>query len=673
MCSSVIRNTVIRNTVLRSRATRSTVTTRRVRRSFVAVAVAILAAVVAPSGVAAASSTSTTPSAGAVEPMSTNVLSGQPPVLDPATPPPASGEATAEQQRTERLVTPAQRARTSWEGHRRPAKLIILRPRVVDIVTNGLLTQRAVRMGGVLSLAQLDRYLPSTWLTIEGGVARLSAAIVLTAGVALDVGGDVTTLQLAGGATAPEAASIYTGGGRLSVHGVIVTSAELVSQQPVPAGAGRPFIVVAPGGRLDTIDVTFSDLGTPVDDPEERAGVVFGKGSSGSLVRTSLLRNSTGLKLDGSVDVHLDDVTIGESATDGLVLRGDRGTTMIGVRTERNAVNGVLVTGPSTDRPVTGLTTTGNGEYGVAVVGQIAPQIRGVVTQRNIGGGLRLAGSMDVTVSDVTATDEPIGVVTHLTSSRVVLDQLRIVGGRRGVMIEKTTTGLELTGTRIERAEVGVSIGGRDIKLRQVRVKDSGSGVRVERGAAGVTATGLTLSGGQDGFVAIAGTAGVVLRDVVADGVANNAVRTFSANMQIIGGRIIGSTTGIDAHTTTTIAGTAISQVDVGIRARSTGLVAAEDVDVSAVSSGIDVEDGSSFILADSRVKALEAVNGRVDLEGLNDLSLPPLNVLGAIGVPLLLLALVLDQVQTFRQRSAASESRQLPPSMQPVSAEARQ
>jgi hypothetical protein len=663
---------VIRNTVLLSRATRSTVTTGRVRRSFVAVTVAILAAVVAPSGVAAASSTSTTPPVGAVEATSTNVQSGQPPVLDPVTPPPTSGEVTAEQQRTERLATPAQRAKTSWEGHRRPAKLIIVRPGVVDIVTNGLLTQRAVRMEGVLSLAQLDRYLPSTWMTIEGGVARLSAAIVLTAGVALNVG-DVTTLQLAGGATAPEAASVYTGGGRLSVHGVIVTSADLASQQPVAKGAGRPFIVVAPGGRLEAIDATFSDLGTPVNDPEERAGVAFDKGSGGSLVRTSLLRNSTGLKLDGSFDVHLDDVMIGESATDGLVLRGDRGTTMIGVRTERNAGNGVLVTGPSTDRPVTGLTTTGNGEYGVAVVGQIAPQIRGVVTQRNIGGGLRLAGSVDVTVSDVTATDEPIGVVTHLTSSRVVLDQLRIVGGRRGVMIEKTTNGLELTGTRIERAEVGVSIGGRDVKLRQVGVKDSGSGVRVERGAAGVTATGLTLSGGQDGFVAIAGTAGVVLRDVVANGVANNAVRTFSPNMQIIGGRIIGSTTGIDAHATTTIAGTAISQVDVGIRARSTGLVAADDVDVSAVSSGIDVEDGSSFILADSRVKALEAVNGRVDLEGLNDLSLPPLNVLGAIGVPLLLLALVLDQVQTFRQRSAASESRQLPPSMQPVSVEARQ
>ena len=94
-----------------------------------------------------------------------------------------------------------------------------------------------------------------------------------------------------------------------------------------------------------------------------------------------------------------------------------------------------------------------------------------------------------------------------------------------------------------------------------------------------------------------------------------------------------------------------------------TGLVAADAVDVSAVSFGIDVEDGSPFTLTGSRVDALKAVNGRVELEGPNDLSLPPLRVLGAIGVPPILLALVLDQVRTFGPRSAATEWRQLPPS----------
>ena len=40
-----------------------------------------------------------------------------------------------------------------------------------------------------------------------------------------------------------------------------------------------------------------------------------------------------------------------------------------------------------------------------------------------------------------------------------------------------------------------------------------------------------------------------------------------------------------------------------------------------------------------------------MDLIGNNDLSLPPLNTLGIIGVPLVALALLLDQLQRFRAR----------------------
>ncbi|OLT14614.1 hypothetical protein BJF78_17975 [Pseudonocardia sp. CNS-139] len=62
---------------------------------------------------------------------------------------------------------------------------------------------------------------------------------------------------------------------------------------------------------------------------------------------------------------------------------------------------------------------------------------------------------------------------------------------------------------------------------------------------------------------------------------------------------------------------------------------------------------------------ALEAVRGEVGHEGLNDVSLPPLNLLGAIGVPLILLALVLELAHVIRlRRSGTSARRRMPPAV---------
>jgi Right handed beta helix region len=564
----------------------------------------------------------------------------------------------------QRAAEAAQRGRASWESHSRPHKMIIVRPTSVDSLTEGAISRRTPRTGGVITLASLDALVPSGWITASNGTAQLAAAVVLTPGVTLDIGGaGLTTLQLLGGPTAADAAAVYTGSGRLNVHGVTVTSLDPASGQPVAPGPGRPFVYMAAGGRLDATDATFSDLGTPATEPHDRAGVSFGAGSTGSLVRTTVLRNSTGVRLRETTGVRLEGLTVAESASDGLMLQGDQGTTLIGVRAERNTENGVQVSGPSSTRPITGISTSGNGKYGLAVVSQDAPQITNIVTQADGVGGLQLSGDSSPVVSNFSAVDQPIGVLTHVSSTKVTLGQLRISGGGRGVVVEKTTDGLALTGSTIERTQTGISIGGKHIELRDVLVGDSRSGVRVERGAGGITATALNVTGGQDGIVLVPGTSDVVLRDLVIDGVGNNGVRTSSPNAQILGGRISNSTTGIDAEAATTINGTEITAVNVGIRARSADLVAADDVSVSAMTSGINVADGSPFVLADSRVDALEAVSGQAQYQGLNTLSLPPLNVLGVIGIPLVLLALLLDQVQRFRERQRGiSDGRRLPP-----------
>ena len=486
------------------------------------------------------------------------------------------------------------------------------------------------------------------------------------------MGAPVTTLQLAGGATAPEAASISTGSGGLTLHGATVTSVDRASGQAMAPGPGRPFVLVSPGGRFTATDATLSDLGTaPRDgreqaDVEDRPGLDFHAGSTGSLVRTSLLRNGTGLRLDGSQGVHLEGVTVSGAAGTGLVLRGDRGTTMSGVRAEHNGAYGVQVTGPSTDRPITGIVATGNGSFGIGLDNQTGTHVTAISTTGDGGGGLELSpGSRDVTVSALTATDEPAGVFTHVNNANVVLDQLTVTGGRRGVAVEKTTDGLTVQASTIQGATVaGIADDGKDVALHGVAVRDSRTALRIERGADGVTASDLTISGGQDGVVAAPGSSRMVLQDLRADGLTGTGVRSASPDARILGGAITGGTTGIDVAAATSISGTSIRLTDQGIRAASTGLVHADDVDVDAVSVGIDTGDAGPFLLTRSQVHALEAVRGTLTAEGTNDLSLPPLNLLGAIGIPLVLLAVSLQVIAALRARRFGGDTRRIPPAL---------
>jgi hypothetical protein len=203
--------------------------------------------------------------------------------------------------------------------------------------------------------------------------------------------------------------------------------------------------------------------------------------------------------------------------------------------------------------------------------------------------------------------------------------------------------------------------------MDDVKVSDSRTGVRIERGAGNVVATNLKLSGGQDGLVTTAGTTGVVIRDMVADGIQNDAVRNFSPGAQIIGGRVTGGLTGIDAEAATTISGTNVGLSNEGIRARTNEPVAIDNVTVDAVSVGVNIATGTPVALTNSRVHALEAVRGTYPPGVGNDLSLPPLNLLGAIGIPLVVLALFLQHVHLARTRRTGERGRRSSPPVVPT------
>jgi hypothetical protein len=576
----------------------------------------------------------------------------------------ARAQAAAER-RAAQLAAAAQRARVAWDGHGQPHRMIIVRERTIDLVTDGRLVRQAPRAGGALTLSTLDRFVPDDWLTVDGDTATVAAAIVLTPTQSLTLGGDVRAVRLAGGPTPADAAAIYTGSGRLALRAVTVDSFDPTTRQAMPAGPGRPFIVVSGGGRFEAVDSAIDDLGTVPTDPAPRAGLTLGETSTGSLVHTTLRRNSIGLKLDRTDGVRLEGVTVSESVADGLVLRGDRATTLIGVEADGNGGNGVVVTGPSSDRRVTGISASGNTLFGLAVVGQTGTRLGDIATGTNRVGGVRVSWSTDVAISDLTSTTDPIGIYTHVGSARIAIDRARISGARRGVHMEKTTRGLDITASTITGASItGISVGGHELTLNQVVVIDSAAAMRVENGAGEVTADGLTVTGGQQGVVALPSTRHVVLRRLAADGVGHAALRTFSPDLQLIDGRISGSTTGIDAGAATVVAGVTIDEVDQGIRVRSPNLVDIDNVDISALSVGINVAPGSPVRLAGSHVDALEAVRGELIQDGANDLSLPPFTLIGAIGIPLILLTVILDQIRVVRQRGIGPSRRRSPPEL---------
>ena len=216
----------------------------------------------------------------------------------------------------------------------------------------------------------------------------------------------------------------------------------------------------------------------------------------------------------------------------------------------------------------------------------------------------------------VTATDEPYGVFLHVNSVNMQLDAMTITGGRSGIVAEKTTKNLHVTGSTIDSTRVaGIAIGGKGTQIDGLTVKNSRTGVRVERGAGDVTANNVTLIGGDDGLVTSGGSTGVVVKNLTTDGV-DNALRNLSSGMQITGGTIRGGRTGMDLQAGTTVNGIQVGLTTTGIRARAAEPIALDGVTVDAVSVGVESQPGTAVTLRDSSVHALEAVRGQVTLLG---------------------------------------------------------
>lgn len=559
----------------------------------------------------------------------------------------------------------AAKARASWDERGRPRQMVTVRTDRVEVVDNGKLATLVQRRPGTLNLQALDRMLPADWITIDGDTATVNASIVLTPGVTFEIA-DIPTVKVLGGPEVSDACPIYTGSGRLTLKNTTLSGVDSNGQQLPMEALGRPFLEAAGGGEINATDATITDMGVPEHGQvTAEPAVGFNPGSSGSLVRTTVQRSNLGVEVSHTQGVQLDGLTVSESQGDGIIFNGDQGTRMANLRAEKNGGNGMFVGGDNSDRPITGLTTLNNKLYGLVVTLQKGAKISAIDTEADEAGGLRLNQVADVNVTDYSATDQPIGIFTHVGSTGIVLDNISTSGGRRGVVVEKSTTNLELKNSTIEGARVaGVNIGGKEIQVNAVQVSDAKAGVRVERGAGHIKLNGMTIDGGRDGIVTSAGAQDVTIADLTANNVEDGAIRIATPGAVVSGGTINGGTTGIDVTGAATITSVAINGASEGMRARSPEMVRAENIAIDATNLGLNVSPGSQLVLANSSVHALEAVRGVFTPEGTNNISLPPLNLLAAMGVPLILLAIVLEQVHSFRQRRVGGNRKRLPPAL---------
>lgn len=577
--------------------------------------------------------------------------------------------------RAEHLALAAASTQTIWARTGQPNQLIIVRARNIDEVTSGHLTTRIVHAPGPLTLAALAKYLPPRWLTFAGdGSAQLFASIALTADTSLDNGPEVRTLRLAAGTTAASAASIWVSHGRLTLHNVTLTSVDARTGQarttPAPA---RGFIHVGSGGILNIADAALANLGTasptqltpssigsavaaPSSEPSvgsgQRAGVVFAPGSTGSIIRSTLDGNGVGLMLSGSHDVRLDTIMLTRSHSVGLILHGDRGTLMRALHSEDNAGDGVIITGLSTDRPLTDINAVDNGGFGVAVIRQDHPQITSVTTSHNRAGGLRLTASTAATVASLTTTDEPVGLMINGVSNHLDLSEVHTQGGQRGIVFTHAVSDVELRASSVKDAALtGLTLAATNTRLKGVSIQDSAAGIQINSRATHATIADSSIVGGRDGVLVARGAATVAISNPTIDGVSHNAITTTAAGTHITGGRITGGAIAINARAATDISGLSISGVREGVhagpRARATG----GGINVRATSSGIKVDPAGEFILTDSHVQAWKALRGDVTLIGVNTISLPPFNWLGAFGVFFITLAVLLELAQLTRER----------------------
>ena len=223
-------------------------------------------------------------------------------------PPEAEEKRLKEEERARKAAEQAAQqraqARATWDKRGRPNKLIIVRQNNVDTITGGQLNNRTLLGPPQPGGPEPDR---AELVPLDRGRHR-QAQRRRRAHHGCRLRHQRREDAATGGGNSPRQGVLPLHGQRpMTIKGVTVTSVG-DDGQPLAANApGRPYIVVAARGRFDASDSTLSDLGVqPIGADKGEPGISYNTDSTGALVRTSVLRSTTGVELSASRNVRLD-------------------------------------------------------------------------------------------------------------------------------------------------------------------------------------------------------------------------------------------------------------------------------------------------------------------------------------------------------------------------------
>ncbi|MEU6843791.1 right-handed parallel beta-helix repeat-containing protein [Streptomyces sp. NPDC046716] len=538
----------------------------------------------------------------------------------------------------------------AWTRNGRPERLVVLRPGTIALVQRGAVVRRLYPGPGAVTPGWLAANAGAGWITYHPGrhpTMRVRAAILLAPGSALQIRPADGTVLLSTGRTA--ASGTWIKGSRALLD---LTGATLRSTGPGPA---RPYLAMGAGGRMDIVRSTVTGFGRA--GPAAQSGVTWGRGSTGRAVASTFRGNRTGLRLTGSRGVGLDRVTVTGSAEDGVVLNGDRGTTVRTLSAVAGGRHGVVV-GGTDGRVLTGVTTRANRGTGIKATAQRRLTLTRPAAYGDGGGGIRLMSCASCTVRGAVVGATPAALVVLGAGSRVTVSEPDLAGdgSGTGISLAAGIDGATVRGGRATGFARAVEVAGARVVVDGTALDDCVTGVAVRGRAGPVALRGLDVRARRFGITASGTTRDVSLTGVRIGGTAVKGLSSASPGLRVSGGSVTGARTAVDLRGSARLDQLTVSGARRGVHLAPQARVTAVGLDVLARRKGVDAEAGARLDLTDSRVRAAVALSGdgSVRRHGATEISLPPFPWLGLAALVALGLAVLLQTVHQVRHRSTA-------------------
>ncbi|CAM5714897.1 right-handed parallel beta-helix repeat-containing protein [Streptomyces aurantiogriseus] len=549
----------------------------------------------------------------------------------------------------------------AWQRSGRPDRLMVVRPGTAALISHGSVVKRLYPPYGPLPLSWLAANAGREWVGYvpvkagESRTVRINTAVLLTPGTTLQMGRRTPTVLMTAGKTAASGTWISGSRANLDIDDVTLTSAAADGTDPAPADmAGRPYLAMGAGGRMTITGTEVIGFGRGAGAPSRESGVTWGRTATGSATGSTFQGGRTGLRLTGSTEVALDKVTVKGSVQDGVVLDGDRGTTVRGLTVEGSGGNGVTV-GGTDRRSLSGITTSDSHGTGIKATAQRGLTLTATASHHDAGGGVRLVSCVSCTLDQAVVDGAPSAISVSGPGARVTVRDARLTGGGdgAGVALAADIAGATVTGGTISGFDRGIAIGGPDVRVDGTTVTGAGTGVEVYGRARDVALHSVVVRGGRAGVTASATTTDVVLSDVRISGTSRKGLASASEGLVVTGGSVSGALTAVDLGASARLEKLTVSDarrgmhLAAGVHARGQGL------DILAERKGIQADADAWISITDSRVRAPTALSGKGTIKrlGHTEVTLPPFPWLGFAALVALVLAVLLQTVHQVRHR----------------------